>query len=294
MAATTRTPLRYPGGKQRLAPFIYEIISANHLVGCHYVEPYCGGAGAALELLFQGKVSSIHLNDSSRAIYAFWYSVLNRTEDLCKRIISASLTVAEWRRQQQIVRFPSRHNLLDLGFATFYLNRVNRSGILSAGLIGGLNQDGNYKMDARFTRSTLVRKIQNIAHYRQKITLSNLDAELFLDKCKGQFSESTLIYFDPPYYIQGGDLYLNSYSHDNHLKLSYVIQDLKNVKWILSYDAATPILKAYSDRRQFTYDLQYHAADRYKGKEVFIFSDEIDLPRSSSLSYIDCHLISFV
>lgn len=286
----TKTPLRYPGGKQRLTPFVIEILKANNLIGGHYIEPYAGGAGAALELLFQKKVASIHLNDSSRAIYAFWYSVLNHTEELCNRVISASLTVQEWRRQQQIMNNPKRNNLLDLGFSTLYLNRVNRSGILSAGLIGGINQDGNYKMDARFTRSKIVDKIQNIAHLREKIRLSNLDAEEFLEKYADRLPERTLIYFDPPYFVKGSDLYLNFYKPEDHKHLSHIIQKLRGIKWILSYDAADEILEMYQQRKQFVYDLQYHAADRYKGSEVFIFSDEINLPVKCGLSYVDVRL----
>jgi len=287
----TKTPLRYPGGKQRLTPFIIEILGENGLLGGHYVEPYAGGAGAALELLFQKQVSSIHLNDSSRAIYAFWYSVLNHTEELCRRVISASLTVEEWRRQQLIVKNPQRQNILDLGFSTLYLNRVNRSGILSGGLIGGINQNGNYKMDARFTRSDIVRKIQMIASRRKDIKVTNMDAVKCLKHFGGGFPEHTLIYFDPPYFVNGSDLYLNFYLPDNHRQLATVIQSIRGVKWILSYDAAAEILDLYDNRRQFVYNLQYHAANRYKGREVFIFSDDTHLPKQSCLPYINESLV---
>ncbi len=288
--AFTKTPLRYPGGKQRLTPFIIELLEVNDFIDAHYVEPYAGGAGAALELLFSKKVKSIHLNDSSRPIYAFWYSVLNHTDNLCRMIMAASLTVEEWRRHKEIVDNPNDHNLLELGFSTFYLNRCNRSGILSAGVIGGLNQDGNYKMDARFSRTNLIEKIQNVASKRRQISLSNLDAEEFIETYNPTFTENTFMYLDPPYFLQGSDLYLNFYNEEDHSRLSQIIQNAINCTWILSYDAAEEVLDLYQQRNQFIYSLQYNASRVYKGREVFIFSDDVIVPQNSSLEYINIAL----
>lgn len=287
---TTKTPLRYPGGKQRLAPFLIEILKANDLLGGHYIEPYAGGAGAALDLLLSKTVKTIHLNDSSRPIYAFWYSVLHYTDKLCRLIMSASLTVDEWRNHKAIVENPKKYNLLDVGFSTFYLNRCNRSGILSAGVIGGLDQTGNYKMDARFSRTSLIEKIQNVASQKKHISLSNLDAEDFITTYQDSFPNNTLIYFDPPYYMQGSELYLNSYKKEDHRRLARLIQNDVTSKWILSYDAEVEILKLYQRRNQFVYDLQYNASRVYKGREVFIFSDTVTIPSSSKLEYIDSAL----
>src|SRR5687768_6053237 len=144
----SKTPLRYPGGKQKLAPFFSEILKANKLLGGHYVETYAGGAGAAIELLLTKKVSHIHLNDSSYPIYCFWWSIINETDNFCKLVQSASLTVKEWRRQQNILENAEEYSELEVGYSTFYLNRVNRSGVLGAGLIGGIDQSGEWKMDA--------------------------------------------------------------------------------------------------------------------------------------------------
>jgi len=137
-----KTPLRYPGGKQKLAPFILEVMKENELVGGHYAEPYAGGAGVAIDLLLSGKVSHIHLNDTCPGIYAFWRSVLTQTEALCRRISRASMTIEEWRRHKEILSRPTEHEQIDVGFSMFYLNRCNRSGIISGGVIGGLKQGG--------------------------------------------------------------------------------------------------------------------------------------------------------
>jgi DNA adenine methylase len=287
---TSRSPLRYPGGKQKLSPFLVELLVENDLIGGHYAEPYAGGAGAAIELLLSGHVHSIHLNDSSRAIYAFWNSILNKTDEFCQRIQSASLTVDEWRRQQNILKDSDNADEFDLGFSTFYLNRCNRSGVLTGGLIGGINQNGNYKMDARFTRNDLIRRVEAVAMKSTQITLSNLDAEQYLLDYREVNPHNTLIYFDPPYYEKASGLYLDFYRKDDHARLANVVQSLDEVNWILSYDNALPIVNLYDQRRLFTYDLQYNAATVYKGKEVFVFCDSLKIPKTSKLSYIDIAL----
>src|SRR5690606_30037391 len=169
-----RTPLRYPGGKQKLSPFIKQILSHNQIDG-HYVEPYAGGAGVALELLLSNCVQNIHLNDSDIRLFAFWHSIKNHSEEFCRRIARASLNIEEWKYRREILRAPENYDLFEVGFSTFYLNRCNRSGVLNAGVIGGLNQDGNYKMDARFSRNDLIRRIEAIRLFKDNIFLSNLD-----------------------------------------------------------------------------------------------------------------------
>ncbi|HTB31917.1 MAG TPA: DNA adenine methylase [Bacteroidia bacterium] len=281
-----KTPLRYPGGKQKLAPFIKEILIENNISG-HYVEPYAGGAGVGLELLLSGKIDHLHINDSDFIIYAFWYSVLNKTEELCKLISTASLTIEEWRRRKEIIKQCDRRRILEVGFSAFYLNRCNRSGVLSAGVIGGNDQTGNYKMDARFSRNDLITRIEAISRFKDKISITNFDAEFYIENYIPNLPSNTLIYFDPPYYEKGSLLYLNSYKKEDHARLAKVIQQGVKHKWVLSYDGVSDIINLYKKRRHFLYDLQYSAAKVYKGKEVFIFSDKVKLPEQCSLINID-------
>lgn len=281
-----KTPLRYPGGKQRLAPFIKEILIKNNITE-HYVEPYAGGAGVGIDLLLNKKIDFIHLNDSNIGIYAFWHSVLNETEKLCKLIYSASMTIEEWKLRKQIVKDADRNNLLELGYSVFYLNRCNRSGILSGGVIGGLDQAGNYKMDARFSRNDLIRRIESIAIFKNKIFVTNFDGEFYINNYIPNLGENCLVYLDPPYYEKGSNLYLNSYDKKDHEHLSKIIQKEINQRWILSYDGVPEIVDLYSKRRHFIYDLQYNAEKVYKGKEIFIFCDKIKIPQSCTLEYIN-------
>ncbi len=280
-----KTPLRYPGGKQRLTPFIQEMLNANSIDG-HYAEPYAGGAGVAMELLLARRIEHVHLNDSSACIYAFWYSVVNKNEEFCELISSASITMEEWHRQRKILQKSDRRKLLELGFATFYLNRCNRSGMLSGGVIGGLDQTGNYKMDARFAKKDLITRIENIGRFKSQISVTNFDAEFYIENYIPNLPKNSLIYLDPPYYEKGGDLYLNSYRKEDHQRISKIIQKSIKHKWVLSYDGVTEILKLYDKRRHFLYDLQYNANVVYKGKEVFVFSDKLQLPEHCSLKHI--------
>jgi len=284
------TPLRYPGGKQKLTPFILELIQANDLQGGNYVEPYAGGAGVALELLLGNHVSKIHLNDSALPVYAFWRSVLSKADELCNLISRASLTVDEWKLRREIVRNPKGHTLLELGYSTFYLNRCNRSGVLSGGLIGGLEQTGEWKMDARFSRNELIRRIEVIASRSSSIVLKNWDAERFIEEHVQGLPEKTLVYLDPPYFEKASRLYLNSYAEEDHERIAKFIQSKLTKKWVVSYDSAPQILNYYKRSRSFLYDLQYNASTVYKGREIFVFSDDLKLPAASKLPAIESAL----
>jgi DNA adenine methylase len=279
-----QTPLRYPGGKQRLAPFIAEILEHNRAVDWDYVEPYAGGAGVALELLLDGRVARVHLNDSSRHIYAFWKTILSDPDGFCRRIARASLNLNAWRAHREVVRHPDKHDLADLGFSTFFLNRCNRSGVLTAGVIGGLNQRGRWRIDARFPRNELIKRIEAIAAQKRRIAVTNLDAEDFMRQRVNALPRTTLVYCDPPYFARAKRLYLNVYEPDDHVRLAASIQTKLRRPWIVSYDSHPSIAALYRGRRRFHYSISYSAIRSYEGRELFIFSDALRIPRSSTLS----------
>jgi len=164
------SPLRYPGGKNKLADFIAKICIDNNLKG-HYVEPYAGGASVALFLLFKGVIDKITINDKDRSIYAFWYSVLNYTNDLCELVINTDITVKNWNIQREVQKNKNKVILLELGFSTLFLNRTNISGIINAGVIGGMKQKGEYKLDCRFNKQEIIARIQSIAKKKKQIRL---------------------------------------------------------------------------------------------------------------------------
>jgi DNA adenine methylase len=277
------TPLRYPGGKARLAPFVKTLLRLNNLGDAHYVEPYAGGASVGLALLLGEYVTRIHMNDLDRSVYAFWYSVLNETDALCRQIKKARLSVEEWRRQRAVQERAREVSLLELGFSTFYLNRTNRSGIIcSGGIIGGFRQTGQWKLDARFYRDGLIKRIERIADYRDRISLYNCDAADLLGLLLPALPTKSLLYLDPPYYVKGKRrLYANFYEHGDHVQIAALLKRAKR-PWLVSYDDVPEIRGLYDRFRYRRYRLPYTAAARYAGSEIIFFSDDLAVPAASN------------
>lgn len=273
------TPLRYPGGKAKLAAYVKQLIRDNKLDDGEYVEPYAGGAGIALELLLQEYVSLIRINDVSHHVYSFWKSVLNDTDELCRRIKNTRLTVASWDRQKRIFANPKEHDYLTLGFSTFFLNRTNRSGILNGGVIGGRDQSGPWKIDARYNADELIYRIESIAKMKNRIKLTRSDAVTFLKRGAKTWPKKSLVYLDPPYFEQGRELYYDYYKAEDHAEVAEIIAaKMKDRYWIVSYDNVPEIRKLYADFRRLSYNVRYTARDRYEGKEVMFFSDKLLVP----------------
>jgi DNA adenine methylase len=271
------SPLRYPGGKRKLSNYIKLVVAQNGLLGRHYVEPYAGGAAVALALLFEGYVSHIHINDLSRSVYAFWYTVLNETDLLCFRIQSVVVTMDEWYRQRGVQEEAHKASLLDLGFSTFFLNRTNRSGIILGGVIGGKGQEGPYKLDARYNVENLIDRIRRVASHRDQISIYNEDAADFIGNILPGVPGDALVYLDPPYYSKGKDLYESNYDYGDHRTISELVANIQQ-SWIVTYDNVPEIIDLYGDYSRIVYHFHYSAADRYRGSEVMFFGDGLSIP----------------
>lgn len=275
------TPLRYPGGKAKLAGFVKRILEENDLQDGQYVEPFAGGAGIALELLFQEYVSQIHINDVSRPVFAFWKAVLDHTDSFLKLVRNTRLSVRSWDRQKKILGHAEDHDDLALGFATFFLNRTNRSGILNGGIIGGRDQTGPWKIDARYNVDELCFRISSVAKLRSRINLSCEDALKFLGKRLGRLGDKALIYLDPPYYVKGKDLYDDYYTVEDHKNIAaFVTAKIRKENWIVSYDNVEPIRRLYRGYPKITYELGYSARDTRKGSEVMFFRKDLTIPEA--------------
>lgn len=273
------SPLRYPGGKNCIFPFVSRVFYENRLLGVSYAEPYAGGAGLALRLLFEGYVERIYINDLDKQIFAIWDTIINYTDKFCEWIKEVEISIHNWNKYRDILVTSDKVSNFELAKSAFFLNRTNISGIIKGGVIGGQNQKGKYKIDARFNKFDLINRIKKIETLKDRITISNLDGINFINKLN-QKKESMFIYLDPPYYQKGADLYMNFCSNEDHRRLSERVRKLRHY-WMVSYDNHEFILNLYSDQKKISYNLSQSASNRV-GKEILMFSKELHFSDSIS------------
>ncbi|MGY2175581.1 DNA adenine methylase [Pseudomonas azotoformans] len=250
------TPLRYPGGKARLGAWLAALLEHNDLKNGVYVEPYAGGAGAAMYLLINNHVNNIVINDIDPVVHAFWWALLNDTDRLASMISETPVTMETWHKQQEIVSNTKITDLTLLGFATFFLNRTNRSGMIKGGVIGGKNQTGKYLIDARFNKKDLIERVIKIGKLKDRIQLFNVDAPEILNHPDIEFTERSLIYLDPPYFEKGSQLYRNHYQPEDHKKISESVMNICT-PWLVTYDNCEEIKKLYHEADGVEFSLHY-------------------------------------
>ena len=268
------SPLRYPGGKSGLYSFIRDLIRINGLSNGTYVEPYAGGAGAALGLLITGEVERVVINDLDQAVFAFWQAAVRENASFCRMVTDCKVSVAEWERQRDAYLHADRQDYLTLGFATFYLNRTNRSGVLNGGPIGGHDQSGNFKIDVRFNKTTLLERLRLIGLYAPKFSVTNADGVQTIEEFRDR--SECFIYADPPYFLKAGSLYMNSFKHQDHEQLADCLNNAAaTTKWILTYDNVAEVQHLYPQRRRTEIAVNYSARHVIKTKEVMVFSNAI-------------------
>ena len=278
------SPLRYPGGKGKLASFMEYMIDQLGHRGGTYIEPFSGGAGIAMELLLRNVVSRIVINDYDKAVWSFWKAILTETDRFVEEIRTVPLTVDEWQKQHEILVTQNDKYSFELGFAAFYLNRTNRSGIIKGGVIGGQEQAKDWKMDVRFKREELVTRIQRIADRKKDIKLYNKDVNSFIKNYVPLYEENALIYFDPPYFRKGQQLYMNFFNYKDHVRIEQEIREHVNCDWIITYDYEPQIEEIYHNYNLRLYDLNYSVSTKRKANELMIFKDGIIIPSDEELN----------
>lgn len=306
----TFTPLRYPGGKSSLYPLVTKIINERNLKIHTYIEPFAGGAGLAMKLLIKKDVSEIIINDLDPAIASFWQNILDSSDDLVSFINDVDITLPKWEEQRNIYRslrtkalkeysndkqtnnihapldYLTRQERFLLGCAAFFLNRTNRSGIMAGGPVGGKHQNGKYKIDARFNKSNLIKKIKQIASLSHCIKSYNYDAKQFISKIIVPLSKTQpaiLTYFDPPYVDKGPELYQNSLTEQDHRLLSEMIHQCPG-NWIVTYDDCDLIKNLYKDLNISDLTITYCAYKTKMGKEILALSEGLSAKTQCNVS----------
>ncbi|EPB4501074.1 DNA adenine methylase [Yersinia enterocolitica] len=270
------SPFRYPGGKGKLSKFLALFLVTNNLQGCTLVEPFCGGAGGTLPLLLSGLIDKLYLNDINPGISGFWLSLKKNPDALIKMVENEPVTIEAWHHWRKVYFSNEEYSPLEKGFSAFFLNRTNRSGMLHAGPIGGREQTGNYEIDCRFTRTTLIKRLERIASVANKIVVKSEDAV----KCISRLKADNLIYADPPYVKEGRNIYNEfCFSDAEHLRFSKALKRNK-AHWLLSYDDHPLIHKLYSSSGINIVELSYAINKARVGRELLIASANSRQPAS--------------
>jgi DNA adenine methylase len=280
---TFSTPLRYPGGKGRMGPWLAQLMRHNGISGGWYVEPYAGGAGAALFLLMHGYVNDIHINDADPVIYAFWQSATKNTKRLMDLIRETPVNMDTWYAQHEILAKPASHSLVRLAFAAFFLNRTNRSGILAGGVIGGKDQTGPYKLDARYNKVDLLQRIEQIGAMAKHITVTGDDALDLIRRLPSELPKQSLTYLDPPYYVKGSQLYRNYYGPDDHKAIAKAVKKWK-LPVLVTYDNEPEIKELYDGVPSVNFTLYYSTHDARPHATELLFYRNLELQSSPHLT----------
>lgn len=285
------SPLRYPGGKSKLAPLITALIEANGHNGGTYIEPFAGGAAVAIELLEKEIVSEIVINDFDKGIYSFWRAILTDTDRFIENINNVQLNIDEWNKQKYVYMNESSRYSFELGFATFFLNRTNRSGIIKGGVIGGRLQQGNWKLDERFNKKALIERIEIIAKKKKYIHLYNKDIVSFIKNYIPKYEDNAFVYFDPPYFKKGRQLYMNFLGYEDHVRIEKLISNMVNCDWLITYDNVPEINKIYEKKFIKTFELNYSVAKKRRGQEILIFKSESMLSKIELFQNININVL---
>jgi len=288
----TTNPLRYPGAKRQLVPYIEDLLKCNNLVGCSFYEPYAGSAAVGLDLLQRGIISKLVIVEKDVLIYSLWKCVFNCFDDLCKRIEDTPISMDTWISLTPLraVNSPYDADLLDLGFAGLFFNRTNFSGIITANPIGGMQQSSAYSIDCRFNKVVLIDLIQKLSRFRSQVEVHWDDALNHMkSEIKNLTKETSFVYFDPPYYEKGKQMYRHYYTNTDHKALAAFVKEKKQFDWLISYDDAPYICGLYSGSgakyQPFYLDYSVARETRSRGKELLI--SNLPLPPLSLLGASD-------
>ncbi len=273
---THLSPLRYPGGKGLLLRFVREIVLRNAPSETIYVEPFAGGAAIALGLLRSGDVEQAIIGDADPAIAAFWRAALQHSDELADLIDNCQVTIGTWHEQAHALEHTDPSDTITLGFAAFFLNRTNRSGILRARPIGGLNQDGPYKIDCRFNKPNLLQRLRDIARLADRITVHGSDGVALLEHLAPRYSQEAFVYADPPYLTKSTDLYIDTMTYAKHQQLAQALTASFR-RWIISYDCDARVPgDLYPTSEILQFDLRHSAGRPHRGTELMAFSPHIN------------------
>lgn len=230
--------IRYPGSKDKHIKFLH-----SHLVeqnNRNLVEPFAGTASITFHMLSNGLLDSYVINDADPAIAALWETVKQHPQKLIDAIQKYTPNVEDFYKFKE----QPGDSQFEKAFRKVVLHQVSYSGLgaMAGGPLGGREQKGEYKIDARWRPAKLQKLILETSALLNSVPgkITSLDwSKSLLDG----ISDGKFIYLDPPYFKQGPVLYTEGTI--NHSALAEALKDAPGAKWVLSYDDAPEIRELY-------------------------------------------------
>jgi len=238
---SSKSLLRYPGGKSRGAKKIFEFIPTDAKEIC---SPFFGGG--SVELMCANNDMRVYGYDKFLPLVDFWNCLIKKPDELAQLVAAWWSTGTnglseefEERKEYQKLKtelLSPKPSQLERAALIYVINRTSFSGsALSGGVTAG---------NPRFTESS----IQRILDFKgvndtKNITVECLDFTKSIEKNKQK-----LMYLDPPYWIKSklygekGDL---NFQEKDHLELFKILSTAK--KWILSYNDSEIVRETYRD-----------------------------------------------
>lgn len=272
--------LRYPGSKKRLAVYLNKIIEKNKLQPKVIVEPFFGGGSVTLFFIANNLIKNAIISDKDKLVYSFWFVLFHEPERLIKFIKKIDVDLDNFAKYKKISKSPDKYDRNTLAETCLFLNRTSFSGILrgEAGPIGGMKQKSPYKIDCRFNRESLIKKIKTISKFRNRITVLNHDwKDAIAYSLKRYKKNEAILYLDPPFYKKADKLYRQYFNENDHKLLCDALIKTK-YPWILSYDKAKEIIGMYSKFKQVHIQLPYSINSHAVRLEEEIIITPLDLP----------------
>jgi len=280
------SPLRYPGSKRKLFNYLKRVLAHNNLEPQILVEPFVGGGSISLNFLSLNKKNKVVIGDSDELVYSFWKTLFTEPAYLINFVRKVKVNLKTFEKYRHIASHTSEFSRKRLAAACLFLNRTSFSGILndSAGPIGGREQKSIYKIDCRFGRKNLIRKIRTISAFKNRVVVLPHTWEETLNYVDGKDeykNANLLFYFDPPFYKKADQLYRHYFDDANHKDLRDKLMSIKQ-PWILSYDREKEIQNLYSTFTRINVSMPYSINSPAKRLEKELIITPLKLPKIRS------------
>ena len=250
------SPLRYPGGKTRAISILSSYVSTYFPTKKVLLSPFFGGG--SFELFMTTKGYTVHGNDLFVPLYTFWTTKQSDCDTLATTI-KEHMPMTKDKFHQLRTSILDEKDPMKVATSYFIINRTSFSG---ATLCGGYSQQA---AEGRLTESS-IEKLK--ACDLTAITFSNLDCNIFLTNHPETMD--TLVYADPPYYI---DTYIygkNGDMHENFNHAAFADTIKKRSDWIVSYNDCEYIRELYKDCRIFEAKWSYGMNAKKASSEIII------------------------